>query len=57
MYLEGAGGYPPQRGIAILGGWGGHQWGWSWHDRPPPATRRPPPARRPAWYWLLTTDY
>ena len=37
---------PPQRGIAILGGWGGgHQWGWSWHDHPAPA-RRPPPARR-----------
>ena len=34
--------YPPQRGIAILGGWGGHQWVWSWHDHPPPA-------RRPAW--------
>ena len=38
--------YPPQRGIAILGGWGGHQWVWSWHDHPP--ARRPPAARPPA---------
>ena len=39
---------PPQRGIAILGGWGGHQWGWSWHDHPAPARPQAWLAGRPA---------
>ena len=34
---------PPQQGDSDLGWVGGHQWGPSWRDRPPPA--RPPPAR------------
>ena len=43
--------HPPQRGIAILGGWGVDTSGGGVGTtaRPPPA--RPPPARRPAG-WL-----
>ena len=30
---------PPQQGDSNLGWVGGHQWGQSWRDRPPPAAR------------------
>ena len=33
--------YPPQQGDSNLGRVGGHQWGQSWRDRPPPPAARP----------------
>ena len=46
----------PSRGDSNLGWVGGHQWGLSWRDRPPPAARHPPAARRPPPFCLCATQ-
>ena len=48
---------PPQQGDSNLGWVGGHQWGLSWRDRPPPAAaRHPPPAGLPPFVSVQHRD-